>query len=386
MAKKQVHLFLFAGEPSGDLHGSHLMKALKSRLPDVRFTGVGGPLMRAEGLECLFPSEEFEMMGFTAVLKQFPKLWKRFHIVRDQILNSHPDALICIDYPGWNIRLGQSLRKKGFKKKIVQYISPTVWAVGKNRVHKLASAFDLLLTIFPFEKECYANTSLSVTYVGHPLMESIDSYQYQPLWRESLEIGPETPLLAIFPGSRLEEVQRNLPKQLEVASQLRKAIPEYHFGISCARKDYHPIIKKMASQHGLDKNLFVVPKDQSYDLMKHSHVALAKSGTVTLELALHEKPTVVTYEVSYWNRLIAKYILRLKLPFFCMVNILLNKQVFPEFIREPYTSKEVVEELLKWERSKNLRKECIQECQKLSILLGRQSASEQAAIAIQELL
>ncbi len=156
----QRHYFIFAGEASGDLHGGPLVKALKQLNPASTITGVAGPAMRAQGVECLIPMEEFQVMGFSDVLAAFPKLWRQFHQVRDTILTTKPEVVILIDYPGFNLRLAKALRKKGFQGKIVQMICPTVWAWGKNRIHTMVNTLDLLLTIYPFEADCFANTSL----------------------------------------------------------------------------------------------------------------------------------------------------------------------------------------------------------------------------------
>ena len=171
--------YLFAGEISGDLHGSRLMQALQSQRDQVSFYGVGGPLMRLEGLDCFIQMEKFQVMGFSDVIKALPHLWKLFYQVRDHILNMQPDCLILIDYPGFNLRLARSLRRKGFKGKLVQFICPSVWAHGKKRIAFLAAYFDLLLSIFPFETAYFAKTSLRVEYIGNPLTETISQHNYQ---------------------------------------------------------------------------------------------------------------------------------------------------------------------------------------------------------------
>lgn len=364
------------------------MRAIKKRLPKARMIGVGGPLMRAEGLDCLMPMEEFQIMGFVQVLRHLPQLWKKFGRIREAILSAKPAIVIGIDYPGWNIRMAQALKKRHFSGKLVQYISPTVWAWGKGRVQKMAKCLDLLLTILPFEQECYASTTLPVHYVGHPTLESIRRYKYDPNWKETAALPQVAQLIALFPGSRPEELKRNLAKQLEAAHLLKKEQPTRFFAISCAHADYQPVIHQAASSFGLlsGKDYCLVPSQQSYDLMFHCDGALAKSGTVTLELALHQKPTVVTYEISKWNRFFAQYIFRINLPFYCIVNILAKNELFPEFIKQSFTGQDLAQKLQPLLKIGPKRSACIKGCQQLTAILGEKFASDEAAKAIEELL
>lgn len=387
-SRNTSNYFILAGEASGDLHGSNLMKALKTADSHAMFHGIGGPLMRLQEMDCLLPTEEFEVMGFTEVLFSFPKLMQQFFKVRDTILRQQPQVVILIDYPGFNIRLAQSLRKKGYQGKIVQYISPTVWAWGKHRIEQMERSLDLLLSILPFEADYFSHTSLPVKYVGHPILESIQGHTYDENWKQKTGLERNENLIALFPGSRKKELEHHLPVILKTASQLQNNDPSIRFAISQAREEYLPLIQKMIDKSSLkiNQDVFLVPSSFNYELMRDCRSAIAKSGTVTLELALHHKPSTVIYAVSRLNYLIAKYWLNLKLPYFCIVNILAGKEIFPELLAKRFTVSELHKQVPKLHFDNPERASSLQGCQTLKSILGNFKASEQAAQAILELI
>lgn len=373
------HLFIFSGEQSGDLHGGHLLDNLKKMIPKLLATGVGGPLLRQKGLECILRAEDFEVMGFSDVLKSLPKLLKQFHRVRSYILAAKPDLVVLIDYPGFNLRLAQDLRKYGYKGKIVQYISPTVWAHGRNRINILAENCDLLMTIFPFEAQYYAHTHLKVAYVGNPIQEYISKYQYKEDWKEQAGIPHGMPLISLFPGSRKGEVKKNLPVMMQAIKEIRNELPGVAFAVSCAHAETRSQALKI-------QNLFLVEKNFAYEMMRDSCAAVAKSGTVTLELALHGCPTVVAYRLSPLNRFFARYLLRLNMPHYCIVNIICGKKVFPEFIENGFSANNISLALKNLVLDTPERKLCIDGCRETHGLLNMYNASEKAAALIYELL
>lgn len=380
--------FIFAGEASGDLHGGRLIQALQKENPFSSICGVGGPCMRQAGLECIIRMEEFQVMGFSDVLKSFPRLWKLFYQVRNFILKTQPECVILIDYPGFNLRLAQALRKQGFTGKLVQYICPTVWAHGKKRVQTLEAHYNLLLTIFPFEAAYFAHTQLKVQYIGNPLVETIHTHSYQADWQTQIGLPMNGELIALFPGSRLGEIQRHVPQQLQAAAQLKQEYPHLCFALSCAQESLHSPILDMVQRGplSLNKDLFIVPPHYHYELMRSCKTALAKSGTVTLELALHKVPTVVHYELSFLNYLFAKHMLQLRLPHYCIVNILSNQTLFPELMGQglvPFHLKEQLENI----HFNSIQYEQIQRgCENLKQQLGSQPSHQCAAMAIRELI
>lgn len=384
-----MKLFLFAGEHSGDLHGSHLLERLKERSPSASFIGVGGPKMRSAGLETVMHMEEFAVMGFSDVIKKLPKIIRQFHFVSRSIFEQNPDGVILIDYPDFNLRMANHLRKKGYQGKIIYYVSPTVWAWRKGRIASMAKNLDLLLTIYPFESQYYQGSSLPVTYVGNPLREYLKGYAYDPLWKESLQIPKDVPILALFPGSRPGEIERNLPLQLQATQRLlQQNGAARSIAISCGASEHAAAILQLAKNCGwpAENKLYFVPQKYTYELMRDSHAALAKSGTVTLELALHNVPTVAIYKMTTFNYVVAKYVMRLNLPHYCIVNILLQKEAFPECIEYGVTVQNICEQLKKVDSLGEYRSACIQDCQSLVNILHGENASSEAAEAILERL
>lgn len=382
---KLKHLFLVAGEKSGDLHGGALMQELKKKDKDLSFLGVGGQLMQEEGLQSLFPFTDFQVMGFSDVISSLPRLCRHFYALRDAILNSSSEGVVFIDYPGFNLRLAKALRKKGYKGKLVQYISPTVWAWGHGRIHTMQSSLDLLLTIFPFEPPYFSGTSLDVRFVGNPLVEKLQTHRFDPDWKNALHIPVQKPLLALFPGSRKGEIERNLTLQLQAAEHLKKNYPELCFALSTGDGEFEGLIlqevKKSALKQGVD--LFFFPEKWNYECMRDCTMALTKSGTITLELALLGCPAVVIYRLSHLNYFLAKYIFRVNLPHYCIANILLNETLYQEKIGRSLCPLEIAcaaEKCL----SPDAKKHTENKSKTLRRLLTEQNASEKAAQFILE--
>lgn len=347
-------IFIFAGEVSADLYGRELITKLQKELPDTKIWGVGGPAMRKENFETLLPMEQFRVMCFSEVLKALPRIVKNFITIKRAILKENPRLVLCIDQPTFTMRLAKSLKSANFQGKIVQLVAPTVWAWKSHRTQAMARDFDLLLTLFDFEPQYFSHTSLKTVFVGHPMVEIIDNDTFRPPL-ESFGLDTSRPILTIFPGSRPAEIEKNLPKQLQAVALLCKEYPEIQVAI-CTMEPihFHSPIK-----------IHFVPFAARYALMKQTTLALAKSGTVTLELAIHAVPTVVTYELSFLNRIIAGYIYKLRLPFYCIVNILAKKQVFTELIRPPISVETITHHLKEWYTNKAMREACQKECLEL---------------------
>lgn len=377
-------LFILAGEKSGDLLGANLFHSLKKEHPSLRVTGVCGRKMREAGVECFLRSEAFEVIGFVETLLSYPKIRRNFFTVRDYILANTPKVVVFIDYPGFNLRMAKELRNCGYKGKLVQYVSPTVWAWGKGRIEVMAENIDLLLTIYPFESSCFVDSPLPVTYVGNPIRESVAKYSYEKEWKKIFGIDEKKKVVALFPGSRKKELDLNLPYQLAVAEKIKKHSDDVCFVLSCAHDKIIPIMYKHLKKNSLqlNKDVFLLPKAYSYELMKDAYVAIAKSGTVTLELALHRCPSVVMYKVGWINRFIARYVLRLNLPHFCIVNILQKKEVFPELIAKKVSIKSLYAAFQSLFCEEKIRQECVQSCIDLEKQLPETQASANAAQAI----
>jgi lipid-A-disaccharide synthase len=368
-------LFISAAEASGDLHGEALLQSLDTLSPSLKTFGVGGPRMRAlplknSNFKTLLPMEEFQVMGFVDVFLALPRLRRHFYFLADAILKENPKAALFIDYPGFHLRLEKHLKKRGFQGKIIHYISPSVWAHGSHRISFLEKNTDLLLCIFPFEPPLFT-PSFQAEYVGHPLVSRLEEPPLPLSWTQGKRI------ISLFPGSRKKEILLNLPTQLKALKSVLS--PDTLGAISLSQEAFLPLIVKCLEKEGLSlshDSIRLVPSEDTYALMKGSHCALAKSGTVTLELALLGIPTLVTYGIAPLDLFIAKRILRISLPFYCIVNIIAKEEIFPEYIGPSLTPQALTSALqtllASYEEKKALT-------QKIPILLGKKKASLEAA-------
>lgn len=348
-----MDLFISTGELSGDLHGARLIQELLLMRPHLKIGAVAGPKMRLLPIQELFAMENLQVMGFLDVLWALPKLLRHFYTIRNLILTHSPKAVVFIDYPGLHMKLEKSLRKKGFKGKIIHMVCPTVWAWKKHRIAQLAETVDLLLSFFPFEKECFSHTQLPVKYIGHPLAVPIAEFAPKGMYEGQKILG-------LFPGSRKKEIERNLPLQWAVAQRLQKLDPSLKIVVSQATD----------------------PVEKNYELMRACHLALATSGTVTLELALHGTPTVVNFFIKPLDCWIAQKIFRIHLPFYCIANIIVQKSVFPELFGPHLTE----ENLFFWAQKgwfdERAREECKNGCAEVRKSLGLKRAAKEAATSI----
>ncbi len=371
MPEQRYDLFIFAGEKSGDLHGSLLLQKLQEQYPAIRVTGVGGPAMRETGMHCPLAMENFQVMGFVDVFLALPRLMRQFYFVKQYILRTQPAVVLLIDYAEFNLRLAAHLRKAGFKGRICHYICPSVWAWGKKRIPRMAATLDSLFSILPFEKSFFSETTLPVHYVGHPLISALHNHPRQPL--QNFRKGK---ILALFPGSRRHELEKNLHLQLMVAKKLREEEPTLQIALSIANAAFLPFIRESIDKAGFQEgDVELIPQERSYDLMQRAHFAIAKSGTVTLELALHGVPTVVTYGISPLDLFIARRVLRIDLPFYCLVNILANEEVFRELFGPHLTFDALYQAAKALLDNPLLHTDCREKCAKVRVLLGEENAS-----------
>ncbi len=381
-------LFIFAGEASGDIHGAAILKALKKLRPDIRVSGVAGPKMRKEGLSLFMPMENFRVMGFTDVFKNIFSLLRSFRKILRHILSTNPKAVLFIDYPGFNLRMAKALRKKGFSQKLIHYICPTVWAHGKKRIHTLSDTLDLLLSIFPFEKKYFAHVPLQPVYIGNPLIDTFRNHVPDVDWRTSFSIPREAPLVGIFPGSRVQEIKQNLPKILRSCEIFSRHHPDHLFVLSVADPSLKYYIEKAIAASSLlpNQTLFPVPGTKNKEMMKEIECAIATSGTITFELGIASVPTAVVYHLTTVNAWIAGYCLKLNLPYYCIVNIIMEKLIFPEMYYLDFLPEKVAEALEGFYVPEK-KEQVVQGCRDLLSLMDRQKEpSSVAAGKIHELI
>lgn len=373
-------IFIFAGEQSGDLHGENLIRSLLEKDAHLKIIGVGGPRMRSiKEFNCIFPMEKFHVMGFIDVLIALPKLICNFYFIKNAILKADPKTIVFIDYPDFNLRMAKQLKKSGFKGKICHYICPSIWAWRKNRIFLMEKVLDTLFCILPFEKSYFKHSSLQVNYVGHPLIKRLEEHLPSPL---TFPEGKK--LIAIFPGSRKKEILLNFPMQMQLIQKLAKEFSDLHFVISIAHSRFLSQIKEILAESALLESgrISFIQQEQNYDLMRMAHLAIAKSGTVTLELALHKIPTVIIYGIAPLDLFIARNLLKIKLPFYGLPNIIYQKELFPELFGTNLTKQKLYTLAKNFLLNENARNECQEKCKELYTLLKNRDADGDIAEAL----
>jgi lipid-A-disaccharide synthase len=319
--------YIIAGEASGDLHGSNLIKQLAIQDPNYSIRCWGGNLMEAAGGMLVKHYRDLAFMGFAEVIKNLPTILSNLRFCKTDILQYKPDVLILIDYPGFNLRIAEWAKQQGFK--VVYYIAPQVWAWKANRVKKMRQNIDLMLCILPFEKTYFKSEwDWEVSYVGHPLIEVIEDF------KASNQLSKK-PIIALLPGSRKQEIAKKLPIMLSVAPHF----PNYEFVVAQAPGQeadfYTPFLNGQS-------NVKIV-KDSTYKLLLESSAALVTSGTATLETALFGVPEVVCYKGSNISYQIAKRLVKIK--FISLVNLIMDKEIVKELIQDALTTEQLIKAL-----------------------------------------
>lgn len=360
--------YIIAGEASGDLHGSNLIKALKAKDPEADIRCWGGDLMREAGGTLVKHYKEMAFMGFLEVLWNLRAIFRNMKLCREDIAEFHPDVLIFIDYSGFNLRIAKWARAEGYRTNY--YISPQIWASREGRIARIKRDIDAMYVILPFEKEFYEKKhGFKVHFVGHPLIDAIQNAQYpnESEFRAAHRIDSDRPIIALLPGSRKQEVEHMLATMLSVISDFK----EYQFIIAGApsldRDFYRPFLK--------NPNVGFVD-NQTYDLLRISHAALVTSGTATLETALFKVPQVVCYRANWLSYQIAKRIITL--DYISLVNLIMGAEVVKELIQQDLTTSNLKAELQQIiEGEKRIAQ--LQAYDALEKKLGGKGASEKAA-------
>ncbi|HPN84669.1 MAG TPA: lipid-A-disaccharide synthase [Victivallales bacterium] len=379
--KKDYKIWIFAGESSGDAYGADLAKSLKALFPSDKslvISGMGGEKMRSAGVDIIVDSSELGVVGFVEV---FGKIFTFIRIFRDFVARAErekPDAVVLIDYPGFNLRFAEQMKKKGIP--VVWYVSPQVWAWGKKRIPKLAEFCKKMLVIFPFETKTYAGSGLDTEFVGHPLVEIVRR-------RQDPNIKRDKKLILILPGSRDNEIRRLLMPMLETAVLISKTRPEFRFAVSLNRPS---IYKKCLKIFENFKRKFPkIPEINFYcgeteRLLQEADAGMAASGTVTVECAIAKLPLIVAYKLNPITYFIGKMLV--SLPYFTMVDIICGELVFREFLQDDVNPKILSSALLEivhdGPRRAYVEKKMAEMTQMISS--GSEKASDNAARSIMQ--
>ncbi len=373
-------LYIIAGEPSGDLHGGHLVEALKRQDPQMQFRGFGGPKMAKAGVDLDQTIDRLSFMGFSEVIRHLPVILSNFRLAKKAIRDYKPDAIIYIDFPGFNMRMARWAARHGYRN--FYYIAPQAWAWKERRALDLKKYIDELFCILPFEKSFFARFDYEVHYVGHPLVDIIKNYRQAQKASVSVnQIGTHPDLansddshavrsekiIALLPGSRRQEVSKILPVQLKAVRE----IPGYRIVIGKSPHVPQSIYDSIVGhQHPVSYD------EDTYALLSNAYIACVASGTATLETALFKVPEVVCFKGSQISYYIARRLI--KVPYISLVNLIMNKEVVRELIQDALSASGLRKEVM--ELTQNLkRKELTKQYNELEEKLGVGGAAEKTA-------
>lgn len=361
-----MNYYIIAGEASGDLHGSNLIKELNKVDAAATIRCWGGDKMQAAGATLVKHYRDLAFMGFVEVIKNLRTIFKNLSLCKEDILKTRPDVLILIDYPGFNLRITEWAKENNIK--VIYYISPQVWAWKENRVKKMKQCIDKMLVILPFEKEYYLTKwNWEVEYVGHPLLEEIENGP----WKTEYKSLSAKPIIALLPGSRKQEISKKLPVMLQVS----KAFPAYQFIVAKAPGMEDSFYNVMIKDYS---NVSTV-SNETYSLLQQSTAALVTSGTATLETALFNVPQVVCYKGNAISYIIAKQLVNIK--YISLVNLILDKEVVKELIQLEMNATNLVLELKLILPGGARREEVLTNYKKLKELLSNNGGNASAKAA-----
>ena len=370
-----MRYYLIAGEASGDLHASNLMRELKSQDAEAVFRGWGGDLMENQGAELVKHYRHLAFMGFMEVISHLPTILSNFRLCERDLLAFHPDVLILVDYPGFNLRMAKFAKRHGIP--VFYYISPQLWAWRSSRVKLIKKCVDKMFVILPFEKAFYARFQYNVDFQGHPLLDVIND-DVIPANRKGFldRYGlPDLPVIALLPGSRKMEIE----KMLKIMTSVISSFPDYQFVVAGA-----PSIPNHFYEEILKGKDIRVISNQTYQLLSHSVAALVTSGTATLEAALMAVPQVVCYRGNVLSYLIARRLIHVK--YISLVNLICDKMIVPELIQHDLTRQNLVSKLGSILEPGRARSAILEGYDELKHQLGGQGASARvAALMVQYL-
>ncbi|MBA2650262.1 MAG: lipid-A-disaccharide synthase [Legionella sp.] len=329
------HIVIVAGEESGDMHAAVLIKQLKENFSTIKISGIGGRHMQAAGAHVIADLAQYGVTGITEVFRHFKIIRQAFMAIKAHISQNPPDLLILVDYPGFNLRLANFAKKK-LGLKIIYYISPQIWAWKANRIHRIKQCVDTMAVILPFEKSIYEQAQVPVRFVGHPLVERITVQKDSSISKTDLNLPAKATIIALLPGSRINEIERHMPILYETAKLLNQTHSGLHFVI--------PLVETLSTQ-GI-QSYFSDPKipltivaGKALDCMNAADFVIVASGTASLECALLGKPMCIIYKSSWITYYLAMKLLKVK--FLGLSNLLANKMVVPEFLQYDFNAVEL---------------------------------------------
>jgi lipid-A-disaccharide synthase len=341
-----TRIALVAGEASGDLLGAGLVEALRERFPDAQFAGIGGPAMRAAGLEAWFDASELAVMGLSEVLSHLPRLLRLRRTLRERVLAWKPDVFVGIDAPDFNLGVERWLKRRGVRT--VHYVSPSVWAWRESRAGKIGRSADRVLCLFPMEPAIYARHGVDARFVGHPLADAIALDPDRAAARDALGLAFHAPALALLPGSRLGEIERMLPPFLEAATLVSERIADLCLLLPAANAGCAQAIGAQLRRFPALATRVRVLDGQAQAAMIAADVVLLASGTAALEAMLCKRPMVVGHRIAPSTYRIVKALGLLKSHYVSLPNVLAGEEVVPELLQDACTPQNLANAVLQW--------------------------------------
>ena len=354
-----MRYYVISGEQSGDMHASNLVAELKKKDCNAEIRAWGGDKLKEQGVQIVKHIKDLAFMGFWEVIVNLPKILSNISFCKKDILAFSPDALILVDYPGFNFRIAKFAKQNGIK--VFYYISPQIWAWKRNRIKQIKKNVDKMFVILPFEKDFYQKNNFEVDFVGHPLLDEISKDDF------SFSIKTDKDIIALLPGSRRQEISKILPKMLSVVNDFT----DFQFVVATTNSVEEEYYKNII---GNKEVLFA--KNETYGLLANTKAALVTSGTATLETALFGIPQVICYKTNFFSFLIAKCLVKTK--FISLVNIIMDKPVVKELIQDELIQKNLFSSLSEILENSN-RKKIQEDYNILKVKLGVEGASEKVA-------
>lgn len=368
-----ARLFISAGEESGDHHGADLVKALRSRRPDLTFTGIGGENMEGAGVDIVWPSRDISVVGIVEVLEKAPSLLKAYRRAKQTIKEGSLTAAVFIDFPDFNLKLAQTAKNEGIP--VFYYISPQVWAWRKGRVRKISRIVDRMLVILPFEESFYKEHGVEVDYVGHPLADRMKSL-YNPQ-SSSPRWEPDHPTIGLMPGSRKREIVSMLPHMLKAAKIIKSQLPGARLVLILGGGAREKTARKMIAETALN---IEIKRGPDYEAMASLNYLIVASGTATLEAGLLRIPMVIIYRGNFLSWLIVKALVRV--PHMGLPNLVAGSRLVPELRQYEASAKEIARQALKVLKDRQEYENIVQALNDMALSLQAGGAADRAAEVI----
>lgn len=373
------NLLVIAGEVSGDMHAARVIERLREVHPDLTVWGVGGDQLRAAGMDVLYDVRDMAVLGLWEVLKRYGFFRRVFHALLKEMEHRRPDAVLLVDYPGFNLRFARQAHRRGFK--VLYYICPQVWAWHRSRIKKMAQIIDRLMVIFPFEVEVFKDTSLRVDFVGHPLVDRARATWDEPMPKLNGPEGKER--VALLPGSRQQEIERILPVMLDAAQIVHERNPGTVFMIAAPNERARAWIDPIFNEHPAARSISCAcSSGMTRHVLRQARAAMVASGTATIETALMHCPMIVVYKTAALTYWVGKQVIRV--PHLGMVNIVAGHECCPEFLQHDATPERMAAALLPLIKDTTARTKMLADLQAVASALGETHPAEKAAAIIQE--